>query len=102
MATRAKPLVKGFGFGILVSAISLGIIDAIFYLRLSAHERSSMKPAPSTASQNSAHPYKPKHARSRNQFQRLQCPRGYAHLESAITCSNSTTAGLRHLWPLRR
>jgi hypothetical protein len=36
MATRAKPLVKGFGFGILVSAISLGIIDAIFYLRLSA------------------------------------------------------------------
>ena len=35
MATRAKPLVKGFGFGILVSAISLGIIDAIFYLRAS-------------------------------------------------------------------
>ena len=37
MATRAKPLVKGFGFGILVSAIPLGIIDAIFYLRASAH-----------------------------------------------------------------
>ena len=36
MATRAKPLVKGFGFGILVSAIPLGIIDAIFYLRASA------------------------------------------------------------------
>ena len=36
IATRAKPLVKGFGFGILVSAIPLGIIDAIFYLRASA------------------------------------------------------------------
>ena len=36
MATRAKPLVKGFGYGILVSAISLGIIDAIFYFRASA------------------------------------------------------------------
>ena len=36
MATRAKPLVKGFGFGILVSAIPLGIIDAIFYMRASA------------------------------------------------------------------
>ena len=36
MATRAKLLVKGFGYGILVSAISLGIIDAIFYLRTSA------------------------------------------------------------------
>jgi uncharacterized membrane protein HdeD (DUF308 family) len=35
MATRAKPLVKGFGFGILASAISLGIIDATFYLRAS-------------------------------------------------------------------
>ena len=36
MATRAKLLVKGFGYGIVVSAISLGIIDAIFYLRTSA------------------------------------------------------------------
>ena len=36
MATRAKPLVKGFGYGILVSAITLGIIDAIFYLRAGA------------------------------------------------------------------
>ncbi len=35
LATRAKPLVKGFGWGVLVSAILLGVIDAVFYLRLS-------------------------------------------------------------------
>jgi uncharacterized membrane protein HdeD (DUF308 family) len=35
LATRAKPLVKGFGWGVLVSAILLAAIDATFYLRLS-------------------------------------------------------------------
>lgn len=35
LATRTKPLVKGFGWGVLVSAILLEVIDAVFYLRLS-------------------------------------------------------------------
>lgn len=35
LATRTKPLVKGFGWGLLASAIALGVIDAVFYLRLS-------------------------------------------------------------------
>ncbi|MBB3205502.1 hypothetical protein FHS27_001302 [Rhodopirellula rubra] len=35
LATRAKPLVKGFGWGVLVSAVLLGVIDAVFYWRLS-------------------------------------------------------------------
>ena len=34
LATRAKALVKGFGWGVLASAILLGAIDAVFYLRL--------------------------------------------------------------------
>ena len=35
LATRAKPLVKGFGWGVLASAIPLAVIDAVFYMRLS-------------------------------------------------------------------
>lgn len=35
LATRAKALVKGFGWGVLASAIPLAAIDAVFYLRLS-------------------------------------------------------------------
>ncbi len=42
MATRLKPLVKGFGFGILASAIPLGIIDAVFYMRASAEQTQSL------------------------------------------------------------
>lgn len=34
LATRTKALVKGFGWGVLASAILLGAIDAVFYLRL--------------------------------------------------------------------
>ena len=34
LATRAKALVKGFGWGVLASAILLGAIDAVFYQRL--------------------------------------------------------------------
>ena len=33
LATRPKPLVKGFGWGIIASAVPLAIIDGIFYLR---------------------------------------------------------------------
>jgi len=33
LATRAKPLVKGFGWGILASALPLAVIDAVFYSR---------------------------------------------------------------------
>jgi hypothetical protein len=33
MLTRAKPILKGFGWGILVSAIALAIVDTVFYLR---------------------------------------------------------------------
>jgi len=35
LTTRTKPLVKGFGWGVLASAIPLAAIDAVFYLRLS-------------------------------------------------------------------
>lgn len=34
LATREKSLVKGFGWGILASALPLAAIDGIFYLRL--------------------------------------------------------------------
>lgn len=33
LATRAKPLVKGFGWGVIASAVPLAVIDAVFYLR---------------------------------------------------------------------
>ncbi len=33
MATRPKPVLKGFGWGILVQAVGLGAVDATFYLR---------------------------------------------------------------------
>jgi hypothetical protein len=33
MATRPRPLLKGFGWGILVQAVALGAIDATFYLK---------------------------------------------------------------------
>ncbi|XZE17677.1 DUF6992 family protein [Pirellulaceae bacterium SH449] len=36
LLTRTKALVKGFGWGVLASAIPLAIIDAVFYLRLSS------------------------------------------------------------------
>lgn len=35
LTTRTKALVKGFGWGVLASAIPLAAIDAVFYLRLS-------------------------------------------------------------------
>ena len=35
LATRAKAIVKGLGWGVLASALLLGAIDAVFYLRLS-------------------------------------------------------------------
>lgn len=35
LATRAKAIVKGLGWGLLASALLLGAIDAVFYLRLS-------------------------------------------------------------------
>jgi hypothetical protein len=35
LATRTKALVKGFGWGVLASAILLAAIDATFYFRLS-------------------------------------------------------------------
>jgi len=34
LATRSKSLVKGFGWGIIASAVPLAVIDGIFYLRL--------------------------------------------------------------------
>jgi len=34
LATRTKALVKGFGWGIIASAVPLAIIDGIFYLRI--------------------------------------------------------------------
>jgi len=33
LATRAKPLVRGFGWGIIAAAVPLAVIDGIFYLR---------------------------------------------------------------------
>lgn len=33
MATRPRPLLRGFGLAILVQAIGLGAIDATFYLK---------------------------------------------------------------------
>ncbi len=36
LTTRTKPLVKGFGWGVLASAVSLAVVDAVFYLRLSS------------------------------------------------------------------
>lgn len=33
MLTRRKPILKGFGWGILVQAVALAVIDATFYLR---------------------------------------------------------------------
>ncbi len=33
MATRPKPALKGLGWGILVQAVALGVIDAYFYVR---------------------------------------------------------------------
>ena len=34
LATRTKALVKGFGWGVLASAILRSAFDAVFYLRL--------------------------------------------------------------------
>ena len=33
MATRSKPALKGLGWGILVQAVTLGVIDAYFYVK---------------------------------------------------------------------
>jgi hypothetical protein len=33
MATRSKPALKGLGWGILVQAVALGVIDAIFFVK---------------------------------------------------------------------
>ncbi len=33
MATRSKPALKGLGYGILVQAVALGVIDAIFFVK---------------------------------------------------------------------
>jgi hypothetical protein len=34
LTTRTQPLVKGFGWGVLASAVPLALIDAVFYMRL--------------------------------------------------------------------
>lgn len=33
MATRSKPALRGLGWGILVQAVALGVIDAYFYVK---------------------------------------------------------------------
>ena len=33
MATRSKPALKGLGCGILVQAVALGVVDAIFFVK---------------------------------------------------------------------
>ena len=36
LATRAKPVLRGFGWGVLSQAAALGAIDAFFYARCAA------------------------------------------------------------------
>lgn len=38
MLTRSKPILKGFGWGILASAIGLAAIDLLFYFRCAGGE----------------------------------------------------------------